>query len=395
MVKPGQRIITKVIAWATPQARSGWRERVLNGFLYGFFAIGTLAVATVSINAIEQNRLDLLLPIYLVAYAVVVLLALRPQLGFTLRTSMLLLMLFSLGLVNLLESGLSGNGRVFFFAIVILTAILFNLRYTIGALLLIVLTMAVVAWLLLTGHLQIPISVQANSTDLNSWFNGTAVFIVLSIATALSITYLIRGLEANEKRYHTLFDNSQNAIFIASPRGRIVDINPAGLDLFGYTKQEAIKIKVLDLFAQSDGHQRFWQELKQQGLVQDFEARLRQQDGIVRNCLMTATARRANNGKILSYQAIITDITERQLAEQLLKDYSHILKQKVEERTAQLEAQVEQLTTLNFITQMVGSSHDLQGTLEIVAREMVKLFKARHGDIAPPQRSPNRANRCG
>jgi signal transduction histidine kinase len=50
------------------------------------------------------------------------------------------------------------------------------------------------------------------------------------------------------------------------------------------------------------------------------------------------------------------------------------LQDQVAQRTAQLQARVEQLATLNRITQTVASVHDLQSALEIVAREMVKLF---------------------
>ncbi|GAB4534603.1 MAG: hypothetical protein Kow0063_17870 [Anaerolineae bacterium] len=50
------------------------------------------------------------------------------------------------------------------------------------------------------------------------------------------------------------------------------------------------------------------------------------------------------------------------------------LQEQVAQRTEQLEAQVEQLATLNRITQTVTSVHDLKAALEIVAREMVHLF---------------------
>ncbi|HXV41840.1 MAG TPA: ATP-binding protein, partial [Anaerolineae bacterium] len=58
------------------------------------------------------------------------------------------------------------------------------------------------------------------------------------------------------------------------------------------------------------------------------------------------------------------------------------LQDQVAQRTAQLEARVEQLATLNRITQTVASVRDQEAALEIVAREMVQLFKGRNSGIA-------------
>jgi signal transduction histidine kinase len=58
------------------------------------------------------------------------------------------------------------------------------------------------------------------------------------------------------------------------------------------------------------------------------------------------------------------------------------LQEQVAQRTAQLEARAEQLATLNRITQAVSSVQELQAALEIVAREMVLLFKVRNTGIA-------------
>jgi signal transduction histidine kinase len=58
------------------------------------------------------------------------------------------------------------------------------------------------------------------------------------------------------------------------------------------------------------------------------------------------------------------------------------LQDQVAQRTAQLEARVDQLATLNRITQTVASVLDLQAALEIVAREMGQLLNARTTGIA-------------
>lgn len=45
-------------------------------------------------------------------------------------------------------------------------------------------------------------------------------------------------LKESQELYHTLFENSCDAIYITSANREIVDVNPGFLDLFGYTKNE-------------------------------------------------------------------------------------------------------------------------------------------------------------
>jgi len=65
-----------------------------------------------------------------------------------------------------------------------------------------------------------------------------------------------------------------------------------------------------------------------------------------------------------------------------LRSFINNLQDEVAQRTAQLESRVEQLATLNRITQTVASVRDLNATLETVAREMGQLFNVRNCDIA-------------
>lgn len=65
-----------------------------------------------------------------------------------------------------------------------------------------------------------------------------------------------------------------------------------------------------------------------------------------------------------------------------LRSLINNLQDQVAQRTAQLEARVEQLATINRITQTLASVHDLHTALEIVAREMVELVDTRSTGIA-------------
>jgi PAS domain S-box-containing protein len=186
----------------------------------------------------------------------------------------------------------------------------------------------------------------------------------------------------SENHYRILFETSENAIFMTSPAGQMIDLNPAWLKLFEYTRTEALKLTLSEMFAHPDEAERFWQEIEQQGAVKEFEAKFCKRDKVEIDGLITATRRRTKNGAAAGYQGIIRDITKDKQAEQALKADNLALEEKVAERTAQLEARVKQLESLNFITQMVASAHDTHAALEVVAREMVYLLDARNCGVA-------------
>ncbi len=141
---------------------------------------------------------------------------------------------------------------------------------------------------------------------------------LLSTQIAISIENagLYTNLEQSEKKYRTLFDDSKDTIFITAPSGQIIDFNPIGLSLFGYTKEEAIKLNAQDLYANPDDRLKFQQKMASQGSIKDFEIKFRKKDGAEIDCLVTATIRRADDGAILGYQGIIRNITARKQAEQ-------------------------------------------------------------------------------
>jgi PAS domain S-box-containing protein len=57
----------------------------------------------------------------------------------------------------------------------------------------------------------------------------------------------VAALRESEEKYHNLFQQSNDAIFIHDLSGRIIDTNQKVLDLFGYTYQEILSLNISDL----------------------------------------------------------------------------------------------------------------------------------------------------
>jgi two-component system cell cycle sensor histidine kinase/response regulator CckA len=132
-------------------------------------------------------------------------------------------------------------------------------------------------------------------------------------------------LRNSEKRYRDLFEQSNDAIYITTREGEHVEANQSFLDLFGYTSEEIKAIKAQNIYADPADRLTFQREIERKGSVSDFEVKLRKKDGTAITCLLTATVRQANDGKILGYQGIIRNISERKTLLEMLRKYEFIV----------------------------------------------------------------------
>lgn len=140
---------------------------------------------------------------------------------------------------------------------------------------------------------------------------------LLSAQAAISIenANLYTNLEQSEKKYRTIFEASKDTIFVTAPSGAIIDINLAGLQLFGLTREEAMKTNALEIYVNPDDRLEFRRQIEVSGHIRDFEVKLRKNNDTQMECLVSAVVRRADDGTILGYQGIIQDITQRKQAE--------------------------------------------------------------------------------
>ena len=144
------------------------------------------------------------------------------------------------------------------------------------------------------------------------------------------------ALQENEKKYRTLFEDSRDAIFISDPRGKLIDVNQFMLDLFGYARSEMVESTFWDTYVDPAERSSLYQAIKQTGTVRDFELKLQTKNGTRMDCLLTATARRDDDGRVLAFQGIVRDITERKQVEADLRKHQEQLEELVEDRTAEL-----------------------------------------------------------
>jgi len=86
----------------------------------------------------------------------------------------------------------------------------------------------------------------------------------------------LRELEKSEERYRTIFERSLDAIIHTDPKGKIMEINQAGLHILGYkTKHELVSHgPAMDFFENREHLYLFQKMLFREGFVTEFETHL-------------------------------------------------------------------------------------------------------------------------
>ncbi|MEJ2084967.1 MAG: PAS domain S-box protein, partial [Acidobacteriota bacterium] len=131
-----------------------------------------------------------------------------------------------------------------------------------------------------------------------------------------------RALKASEEKYRELFEASQDTIFISTPDGRLIDINPAGVRLLGYgSKKELLHVEVgRDLYVDPSKRDQVVEMLNEHGGCRDFELQLRRKDGTQIVVQETASVVRDSENKVVAYRGVLRDVSrQRQLEDQGLR----------------------------------------------------------------------------
>ncbi|MGI9203512.1 MAG: EAL domain-containing protein [Woeseiaceae bacterium] len=124
-------------------------------------------------------------------------------------------------------------------------------------------------------------------------------------------------LKSSESRYRGLFESVVDGVYIASRDGDIITVNPALVEMLGYESVEDLKRagRTTVLYVNPIDRERVFARLEAQGVVKNFEYRLRRKDGREIVVLENSRAIYDDENQVIAHEGTITDITERKVAE--------------------------------------------------------------------------------
>jgi PAS domain S-box-containing protein len=130
-----------------------------------------------------------------------------------------------------------------------------------------------------------------------------------------------KALATSEERYRSLFEGIPVALYRTSPGGRILDANPALVELLGYPDRETmLEMDVYDAYVEGDRRDEISEQLKAEGKAMGIEEQLRRLDGETIWVRDSARVVLDEDGEIAYFEGALVDTTARRKAETALRE---------------------------------------------------------------------------
>jgi PAS domain S-box-containing protein len=131
-----------------------------------------------------------------------------------------------------------------------------------------------------------------------------------------------QALQRAEQKYRSIFENALEGIYQSTPDGQYISVNPALARMMGYASSEEMLNTAHDIsreYVDETGREAFKQLIEAQGSVTGFERQSYRRDGGIIWVSESARAVQDEFGKLLYYEGIIEDITQRKQAQAALQ----------------------------------------------------------------------------
>jgi PAS domain S-box-containing protein len=184
------------------------------------------------------------------------------------------------------------------------------------------------------------------------------------------------ALRDSEGRYRALFEQAHDAIFLEDREDNIINVNQRACEMYGYSREEMLRLKVRDLRPEEDDGIRG--SFVNVALVQShgaiLEAINRRKDGGFFPVEISLTPLKGRQTGLV--QVIVRDISERRRTEEELRHRGEALQAANRELADALKAKDEFLATM---------SHELRSPLNAVLGLTESLQDQVYGELNPRQ----------
>lgn len=158
--------------------------------------------------------------------------------------------------------------------------------------------------------------------DAQGFITIASIFIALSSLVLLFIMWRRNAQTRIEAyRYHMVFEENKDAIFLISLDGKHIDSNPRAIEMFGYPAEEIVGMSINQLIAPDEipKAELMLKRLMSGEKVPIYERRFRHRNGTIIPAEVNAALLYDHKGKPLHIQSILHDITARKSIEEQLR----------------------------------------------------------------------------
>jgi diguanylate cyclase (GGDEF)-like protein/PAS domain S-box-containing protein len=194
------------------------------------------------------------------------------------------------------------------------------------------------------------------------------------------------GISQSEEHYRELFENASDIIYTHDFEGNLVSINRAIERIAGYTRAEALQMKITDLIAPeySQLARRMIDPQISGEIPLHHELEIFSKDKS-RIALGISTRPIFRGGKPVAVQGIARDITKRKKTETELQEAN----QKLEAWVNELEQRTQEMTMLNEMGDILRACLTTEEAYNVIVRVAQQIFPAKVGAlyVIAPSRS--------
>jgi diguanylate cyclase (GGDEF)-like protein/PAS domain S-box-containing protein len=130
------------------------------------------------------------------------------------------------------------------------------------------------------------------------------------------------SLRVSEERFRSLYENATIGIYRTTPDGQILLANPALVSMLGFASFEELHQRNLEKEGYESGHEHdmFRELIEKEGMVRGIESAWTKKDGTIIYVRESAKVIRDTEGRLVYYEGVVEDITQRKEAEAALKE---------------------------------------------------------------------------
>ena len=122
-----------------------------------------------------------------------------------------------------------------------------------------------------------------------------------------------------ERRFTQLFETLQEGVYFSTPQGKLLDVNPALVQMLGYgSREELLGLAPSGLNVHPEEEPVLGRSGSQSGSTRTREIKVRRKNGSVAICVDTSSGV-IDAGKIVRYQGTLVDVTEKRTMERQLR----------------------------------------------------------------------------
>lgn len=161
-------------------------------------------------------------------------------------------------------------------------------------------------------------------------FTGTLLFMMGAIAFVFyrwsrfletEVVHKLDLVRLTEGKYRELFEESRDAVYMSTDTGQLLDINPAGIRMFGFDSRDQMFAAgpVTQYYTDPAQREQLTRVLEARGYTNDTELHLRRRDGSPLIVVASITGSRDAEGRIVQYRGILRDITQQKHLEEEIR----------------------------------------------------------------------------